>query len=119
MIDEYYSPGTYQLHRYIFVVGCYSQSRIIVYFVKYTLGYDTGRTRGRILLNEYTQRSISYSYFGVVSVRKKVRNWVNIVTPEKRKVGRKKDISTLAPSQKLLSELIERNSKNRAKGWRR
>ena len=45
----------------------------------------------------------------------KVRNCVNIVTPEKKKLVGKKDIVPLSPTQKLVSELIDGNSKKKEK----
>ena len=112
-VDEDYSAGIYRPYGCGFIVGDDGRSRVSSYSVRYTTGYDNGRTHGKIPLSACTRRSYSDSYFGVNAGRSKVRNCVNIVTPEKKKLVGKKDIVALSPTQKLVSELIAGNLKKK------
>lgn len=114
-VDEDYSAGIFRPYGCGFIVGHDGRNRVSSYSVKYTPGYDNGRTHGKIPLSACTRRSYSDSYFGVNVGRSKVRNCVNIVTPEKKKLVGKKDIVPLSPTQKLVSELIDGNSKKKEK----
>ena len=112
-VDEDYSAGIYRPCECGFIVGHDDRSRVSSYSVRYTPRYDNGRSHGKISLSARTPRSYSDSYFGVNVGGSKVRNYVNIVTPEKKKLVGKKDIATLSPTQKLVSELIDGNSKKK------
>ena len=114
-VDEDYSAGIYRPYGCGLIVGHDDRSRVSSYSVRYTPGYDNGRTHGKIPLSVCTRRSYSDTYFGVKTGGSKVRNCVNIVTPEKKKLVGKKDIVALSPTQKLVSELIDGNSKRKGK----
>ena len=112
-VDEDYSAGIFRPYGCGFIVGHDGRSRVSSYSVKYTPGYDNGRTHGKIPLSACTRRNYSDSYFGVIAGRSKVRNCVNIIMPEKKEEVGKKDIVVLSPTQKFVSELIDGNSKKR------
>ena len=88
-VDENYSAGIYRPHGCGFIIGHDCRSGVSSYSVRYTPGYYSERTHGKVPLSACTRRSYSDSYFRVIAERNKVRNGVNIVTPEKKKVVKK------------------------------